>query len=186
VVFRINIGRQRFGQRFGWEIFVKIDIQQIRELLAIVSENDVAELTVEVGEEKVTIKKATTAVTTVLAAPAPESVSVRPVARELSFDPQVEVPVEQANKHASDSEKNFLAVTSPMVGTFYRSASPTSAPYVQVGDNVAVGQTVCIIEAMKLMNDMPSEVAGRVVKVCVENGSTVEYGQQLFLVDPKV
>jgi acetyl-CoA carboxylase biotin carboxyl carrier protein len=72
-----------------------------------------------------------------------------------------------------------------MVGTFYRAASPTAAPYVDIGDRITVGQTVCIIEAMKLMNDMPAEVAGRIVKVCVDNGSTVEYGQPLFLVDPK-
>lgn len=72
-----------------------------------------------------------------------------------------------------------------MVGTFYRAGSPTSNPFVNVGDHISVGQTVCIIEAMKLMNDMPSEVSGKIVKVCVDNGTTVEYGQQLFLVDPK-
>jgi acetyl-CoA carboxylase biotin carboxyl carrier protein len=72
-----------------------------------------------------------------------------------------------------------------MVGTFYRAASPTAAAFVNVGDRVNVGQTVCIIEAMKLMNDMPSEVAGKIVKILVENGTTVEYGQALFMVDPK-
>jgi len=72
-----------------------------------------------------------------------------------------------------------------MVGTFYRAPSPGAANYVEIGDRVSVGQTVCIIEAMKLMNDMPTEVAGRVVKILVENGTTVEYGQPLFLVDPR-
>ena len=75
--------------------------------------------------------------------------------------------------------------TSPMVGTFYRSPSPAVPAFVKVGDYITVGQTVCIIEAMKLMNDMPAEVAGKVLRICVENGTTVEYGQQLFLVDPR-
>jgi acetyl-CoA carboxylase biotin carboxyl carrier protein len=72
-----------------------------------------------------------------------------------------------------------------MVGTFYRSPSPSAPPFLDVGDKVTVGQTVCIIEAMKLMNDLPSEVSGKVVRICVENGTTVEYGQPLFMVDPK-
>lgn len=72
-----------------------------------------------------------------------------------------------------------------MVGTFYRAPSPGAANYVEIGDRVSVGQTVCIIEAMKLMNDLPSEVSGKIVKICVDNGTTVEYGQTLFLVDPK-
>jgi acetyl-CoA carboxylase biotin carboxyl carrier protein len=72
-----------------------------------------------------------------------------------------------------------------MVGTFYGSPSPTAPAFVKPGDRVTVGQTVCIIEAMKLMNDLPSEVAGKIVKICVDNGTTVEYGQTLFLVDPK-
>jgi acetyl-CoA carboxylase biotin carboxyl carrier protein len=83
------------------------------------------------------------------------------------------------------SQEHLVAITAPMVGTFYRASSPTTPPYVEVGDQISVGQTVCIIEAMKLMNDLPSEVAGKVVKLCAENGSTVEFGQQLFLVDPR-
>ncbi|MCW5822844.1 MAG: acetyl-CoA carboxylase biotin carboxyl carrier protein [Cyanobacteria bacterium TGS_CYA1] len=84
-----------------------------------------------------------------------------------------------------EAAANYLQITSPMVGTFYRAPSPGAANYVEIGDRVSVGQTVCIIEAMKLMNDMPTEVAGRVVKILVENGTTVEYGQPLFLVDPR-
>jgi acetyl-CoA carboxylase biotin carboxyl carrier protein len=77
-----------------------------------------------------------------------------------------------------------LVVTSPMVGTFYRAPAPDADPYIEVGDPVTVGQTVCIVEAMKLMNEIESEVKGRVVKILVENAQPVEYGQKLFLIEP--
>ena len=93
----------------------------------------------------------------------------------------------QAPRTEQEAPENngLVPVASPMVGTFYRSSSPSAPPFVEVGDTIAVGQTVCIIEAMKLMNDLPAEVAGRIVKVCVENGTTVEYGQPLFMVNPR-
>jgi len=163
---------------------VKIDIEQIRELLAIVAANDVAELTLQAGEEKVTIKKVS-GVASLVVPPTP-SVSIEqvvPVRREAAIDLPLE-PLKK-EKEPEESTNGLVPVASPMVGTFYRSPSPNAPAYVEVGDRIVVGQTVCIIEAMKLMNDMPAEVAGRIVKICVENGSTVEYGQQLFLVDPK-
>jgi acetyl-CoA carboxylase biotin carboxyl carrier protein len=86
---------------------------------------------------------------------------------------------------AATDNGDLTAISSPMVGTFYRSSSPSAPPFLEVGDKVTVGQTVCIIEAMKLMNDLPSEITGKVVKICAENGATVEYGQQLFLIDTK-
>ncbi len=179
---------------------MKIDLDQIRDLLNVVSSTDVSELTIEFGDQRITVKKdlgsknvsvnansghnsaasnsggeqnnssstkqsqssaSTAAVATPAPAPAPAPA-------------KVEEPV-----------TNYLQITSPMVGTFYRAPSPGSANYVEIGDRVSVGQTVCIIEAMKLMNDMPTEVAGRIVKILVENGTTVEYGQPLFLVDPR-
>jgi acetyl-CoA carboxylase biotin carboxyl carrier protein len=162
---------------------VKIDIDQIKELIAIVAANEVAELTVEVGGEKVTIKKSGVAVPTMQSGSSHMSFEV-PARTEHK---EVSKTTEHQEKPAepSESTNGLLAVTSPMVGTFYRSPSPNAPSYVEVGDRIAIGQTVCIIEAMKLMNDMPTEVAGRVVKVCADNGSTVEYGQHLFLVDPK-
>jgi acetyl-CoA carboxylase biotin carboxyl carrier protein len=164
---------------------VNIDLDQIRTLLQVVSQTDVVELTIEVGEEKVTIKKSPVVVASsvTLSTPAaPQMVPSPPVAGEISFEPKSES--HQVKSEGSVSA-DLVPVTSPMVGTFYRSSSPTTQPFVQIGDRITVGQTVCIIEAMKLMNDMPSEVSGRIMKVCVDNGSTVEYGQQLFLVDPK-
>jgi acetyl-CoA carboxylase biotin carboxyl carrier protein len=82
-------------------------------------------------------------------------------------------------------EANLPAIKSPMVGTFYSAAAPGQPPFVGVGDGIAVGQVVCIIEAMKLMNEIHSDVAGRVVKILVTNGQPVEYGQTLFLIDPR-
>ena len=84
----------------------------------------------------------------------------------------------------SASEAHLLTIEAPMVGTFYRASSPTAEPYVSVGDLVKEGQILCIIEAMKLMNEIESKVAGRIVKVLVENAHPVEFGQPLFLIDP--
>ena len=166
---------------------MKIDLQQIRDLLDIVTKTDITELTIEIGEEKVTIKKSGPLAQSVqldLSADNPAMVvNPSPARTEMSFEPKLQAPEPAAESSAALN--GLVPVTSPMVGTFYRASTPTANPYVEVGDRIAVGQTVCIIEAMKLMNDMPSEVSGRIVKVCVENGSTVEYGQQLFLVDPK-
>ncbi len=152
---------------------MKIDFEQIRELLTVVSETDITELTIESGEERVTVKKS---------GPAGQVVTMAPVAKAA---PEIINASPDAPEPKGTEANGLLPITSPMVGTFYRSPSPSAPSFIDIGDSIAVGQTVCIIEAMKLMNDMPSEISGRVVKVCVENGSTVEYGQPLFLVDPR-
>lgn len=153
---------------------MKIDFEQIRELLTVVSETDITELTIESGEERVTVKKS---------GPAGQLVTVAPAARPA---PELINAAPDAPSDIKGNDTNgLLPITSPMVGTFYRSPSPSAPSFVDIGDAVTIGQTVCIIEAMKLMNDLPSEISGRVVKVCVENGTTVEYGQPLFLVDPR-
>jgi len=168
---------------------VKIDLEQIRELLTVVSATDVTELTIEFGDQKITVKKAAPVVAAVDSKPIvvkTEHVAPAVVLPKLSqpaAEPKQEQPPADAGHEGSAN--GFVEITSPMVGTFYRSPSPDAAPFVQIGDRVNVGQTVCIIEAMKLMNDMPAEVSGKVVKILVDNGTTVEYGQPLFLVDPK-
>lgn len=177
---------------------VKIDLQQIKELLGIVSSTDVTELTIEFGDQKITVKKEKQAPTTIeipmsqMMAPArpatthAEHVAPQPVAAPAPAPAPVKAePVASSNHNEDNGTANTVAITSPMVGTFYQSPSPTAAAFCKVGDRVSVGQTVCIIEAMKLMNDLPSEVSGKIVKICVENGTTVEYGQTLYLVDPK-
>jgi acetyl-CoA carboxylase biotin carboxyl carrier protein len=90
-----------------------------------------------------------------------------------------------ATTSVSDANTGFLTVTSPIVGTFYRSPSPDADPYIEEGDSVKKGQVLCVVEAMKLMNEIESEVDGRLVKILVENTKSVEYGQALFLIDPK-
>jgi len=167
---------------------VKIDLEQIKVLLDMVSKTDVAELTIEVEGEKVTIRKPTT--NTVVTAHLPEPNAVHALSTAIKESQIAQAPAanlssgKNANTESSGIADNLVAITAPMVGTFYRASSPSASPYAEVGDKISVGQTVCIIEAMKLMNDLPSEVAGKVVKVCAENGATVEYGQQLFLIDP--
>jgi acetyl-CoA carboxylase biotin carboxyl carrier protein len=174
---------------------VKIDLQQIKELLGIVSSTDVTELTIEFGDQKITVKKtpAPPALTTIeLPVAAGRSVAAAAVHHEvvprpaaLPSAPESVVKSEGSTANEDNGNANTVAITSPMVGTFYGAPSPTAPVFVKIGDKVTVGQTVCIIEAMKLMNDLPSEVSGKIVKVCVDSGTTVEYGQTLFLVDPK-
>lgn len=173
---------------------MEIDLKQISELISVVTDTDITELTIEHGDQKITLKKGGNVqpATQMIYAEAPaHAVHAAPAQKNnvMSFEPKSEPkadvkPAESTPAPAANAQ-DLISVTSPMVGTFYRAGSPTAKPFVEIGDRISIGQTVCIIEAMKLMNDMPSEVAGRIVKVCVDNGSTVEYGQQLFLIDPK-
>lgn len=175
---------------------MKIDLDQIRELLSVVSSTDVTELTIEFGDQRITVKKAP-AKTEIIQAASPKSIVVKseePAAshsQEINVAPpqdpaqSMNLPVAPAESVEPSPTNGYIEITSPMVGTFYRAPSPEAPPFVDIGDHVNEGQTVCIIEAMKLMNDMPSEVSGKIVKVIAKDGSTVEYGQTLFLVDPK-
>jgi acetyl-CoA carboxylase biotin carboxyl carrier protein len=174
---------------------VEIDLKQISELIAVVTDTDITELTIEHGDQKITLKKGGNvqpATQMIFAEPHALAAHAAPPQKNnvMSFEPKAEVraearAAEPASAPVAVNNADLISVTSPMVGTFYRAGSPTAKPFVDIGDRISIGQTVCIIEAMKLMNDMPSEVAGRIVKVCVDNGSTVEYGQNLFLIDPK-
>ncbi len=170
---------------------MKIDLQQIKELLGIVSSTDVTEFTIEFGDQRITVKKDRAALAQTIEVP----VQARPQAQAaaVAVAEPVKAPVPEpaakaeAHAHSDDNgaSANTVAITSPMVGTYYGQPSPTAPAFVKINDRISVGQTVCIIEAMKLMNDLPSEVSGKIVKICVDSGTTVEYGQTLFLVDPK-
>lgn len=153
-----------------------MNFKEIKELIKIVHETDIGELTLENDEGwKLAIKKASSPV----AAPPPP---VRPAtngrAREAEAVSKGETPPEESEQNG------HVTIVAPMVGTFYRASAPDAKPYVEVGDTVDVGQPLCIIEAMKLMNEIESEVKGQVVRVLVENAQPVEYGQPLFLVEP--
>ena len=155
-----------------------MDIKQIQELIKFVSRSGVNEVAIEQENFKITIKtnQAPTVVTATI--PAAPATTVLPAA----VAPQP-VSVTETKPAAEDTSK-YITIKSPMIGTFYRSASPDKPFFVNVGDEVSTGKVICIIEAMKLFNEIESEVSGRIVKVLVENASPVEYDQPLFLVEP--
>jgi len=164
-----------------------MNFKEIQELIRLVGKSELSEFKMKDGEFELTIK-------TQRAGKLQEnvqSVSYLPVAAPLSVPA---IPVNQSKTETetapttSTSEKavvkNQIEIKSPMVGTFYRSGSPDKPPYIKVGDKVEPGNTVCIIEAMKLFNEIESEVKGTIVKVCVEDASPVEYDQVLFILEP--
>ncbi|RCH56731.1 acetyl-CoA carboxylase biotin carboxyl carrier protein [Mucilaginibacter hurinus] len=158
-----------------------MDIKQIQDLIRFVSKAGVNEVSIEQDDFKITIK--TGQVQTVVNAtiPAPPVAPAAPVAAA----PVAAEPVNAAPAAVSPSDtSNYITVRSPMIGTFYRSAGPEKPLYVNVGDEIKPGNVLCIIEAMKLFNEIESEVSGRIVKILVDNASPVEYDQPLFLVEP--
>ena len=144
----------------------------IERLAKIISDNGLTEISLEDGEQAITIRKdlPEVIVGASSSAPAPAAVSVP---SEPAVDAEKQEEPAQTGK----------AITSPMVGTFYSASAPDAAPFVEVGSEVAVGDVVCIIEAMKLMNEIKSEQSGKIVKICVKNGDPVEFGQVLMYVE---
>jgi acetyl-CoA carboxylase biotin carboxyl carrier protein len=161
-----------------------MDLKEIQALIKFVSVNGVDEVEINRKDFKLLIKKNPIQVT---AAPIPvQTVNLPSTSAMVSAPPQAPaVPVGASPSPATEPKAdNWVAIKSPMVGTFYRSANPESPSFVNVGDEVKAGKVVCIIEAMKLFNEIESEVSGKIVKVLVENASPVEYDQPLFLVEP--
>lgn len=151
-----------------------IDYKELKEILKYINDANITEFKLELADFKIEIKKGSTIPMQAIMAAAPQVVHAAPA-------PVAHAAVE-APKAAADDK--FLKVTSPMVGTFYASPAPGAKPFVQLGDTVKPGQTVCIIEAMKLMNDISSEVSGKVAQILVQDGQAVEYGQVLMLIEP--
>lgn len=168
-----------------------MDLNEIKQLIRLVDEKRFAEFELERGDFKLRIKRVLPPVDTPAPATPMTMVTSGPVAspspapaEAVPLQIQQSVPVLQVETAGAAAEVDLHMVRSPMVGTFYRSPSPTAAPFVQVGDRVERGTVLCIVEAMKLMNEVPSDVAGEVVSILVENGQPVEYGQPLFAIKP--
>jgi acetyl-CoA carboxylase biotin carboxyl carrier protein len=154
-----------------------MDIKQIQDLIRFVSKSGVNEVSIEQENFKITIK--TNQVQTVVNATLPEH-HAAPPAPVASAAPAIAAPVAAPVAEPS----NYVTIKSPMIGTFYRSASPEKPLFANVGDEIEPGTVLCIIEAMKLFNEIESEISGRIVKILVDNASPVEYDQPLFLVEP--
>ena len=153
---------------------MKYEIEYIEKIAKIVADNQLTEITLEDGEQAIVIRKDSTVVAAspvALSAP----VANAPVAQSAPASVNEEKAATPANKGT--------AITSPMVGAFYAAPAPGAKPFVKVGDVVSVGQVVCIVEAMKLMNEIEAEVSGKITEICVEDGQSVEYGQVLMYVE---
>ena len=146
---------------------MKFDIEYVEKLAKILADNSLTEISLEDGEQAITLRKE---VTGVIAAPAVSA----PAAAPQPSVPQSEKPAEV---------KKGRPVTSPMVGTFYKAPSPDSDPFVSEGSAIKQGDVVCIVEAMKMMNEIKAEISGKVVEICVEDGQPVEFGQVLMYVE---
>jgi acetyl-CoA carboxylase biotin carboxyl carrier protein len=155
-----------------------MDLKQIHELIKIVNKSNIGEISIEDKDGKVTIKQKEEAVVTV-AAPQPQ---VYTTAQPVAAAPAPAAPA--AAPAAPAKADNLVTIKSPMIGTFYRRSSPDKPLLAEVGTEIAPGKVVCIIEAMKLFNEIESEIKGTIVKVLVEDASPVEYDQPLFLVEP--
>lgn len=162
-----------------------MDFKQIQELIKMINKSNIGELTIEQKDFRVTIRQKEEQVTQVVAAPVqapvyaapPPSAAIAPA--QASATPAADKP-----KAAEPAATNLVTIKSPMIGTFYRRSTPDKPNLVEVGDEVSSGKVVCIIEAMKLFNEIEAEISGKIVKVLVEDASPVEYDQPLFLVEP--
>jgi acetyl-CoA carboxylase biotin carboxyl carrier protein len=182
---------------------VSLDLHELRELLAAINQTDIAEFTLKSADFELTIRRGIRAEDSsyVLSSPQPavsEAASLPLVSPSVSVAPAAASSLEASSRSTAatpvsppsppvpppTNDRRLVDIISPMVGTFYRSPSPDDSPFVEVGDRVRKGQTVCIIEAMKLMNELEAEVGGEIVEILVQNGEPVEYGQPLMRVTP--
>ena len=149
-----------------------MDLRKLKTLIDLVETSGIAELEIQEGEERVRITRT--------APPGHQSVTLHaaPAPAAPAAPPAVAAPVPEAAPAAAEGH----TVKSPMVGTFYRSASPGAAPFVEIGDTIAQGDTLCIVEAMKLMNEIEADASGTIKAILVENGQPVEFGQPLFVI----
>ena len=154
-----------------------IDIEQVKELVQLMVDNELSELDVSEGESKIKLRRGASG-EVVMTTPAMQSGQVMPVAVTAMAPATTAVP----EAAPAEPEQSLTEIKSPMVGTFYAAESPDVGPFVSVGDNIVPDTVICVVEAMKVMNEIKAECAGQIVEVCVENAQPVEYGQVLFRV----
>jgi acetyl-CoA carboxylase biotin carboxyl carrier protein len=158
-----------------------MDIKQIQELVKLINKTNIGEITIEEEGVKITVKQKKDPVQHIIAGGSAPSYTPAPAA---AAAPAAAPATPVSTKPAEPKADNLVTIKSPMIGTFYRQAGPGKPILASVGEDVTQGKVVCIIEAMKLFNEIESEVKGKIVKVLVEDASPVEYDQPLFLVDP--
>ncbi len=157
-----------------------MNLNEIQDLIKFVAKQKVTEVEIEKKDFKITIKSEKEEIHVAHVAPAP--VAAPSAIQAPSVAPAPAAPAEPAP--AKEDSSNYITVKSPMIGTFYRSANPESDPFVNVGDSIKPGDVLCIVEAMKLFNEIEAEVSGKIVKVLVDDASPIEFDQPLFLVEP--
>jgi acetyl-CoA carboxylase biotin carboxyl carrier protein len=165
-----------------------MDFKQIQELIKLVSKSGISEFSIENQDIKLKIKTGYTVAPQQISMPqmVMPALQQQPVYQQISQAPQTEQTVESAPEVKSNGGGgNFVTIKSPIVGTFYRSSGPDKDPFVKVGDDIEVGSVLCIIEAMKLFNEIESEFKGKIVKILVDDASPVEFDQPLFLIEPR-
>ena len=166
---------------------VDLSFNELRELITAIDETDIAELDLKSEDWELSIRKGAQGAVVIpqagapMAAPMPANI---PAAMPMMAPPPVAPAPASPAPPPPIADSKYVEITSPMVGTFYRSPAPDEPPFISVGDSIGNGQTVCIIEAMKLMNELEAEVSGKVVEILVENAEPVEFGQVLMRVDP--
>jgi acetyl-CoA carboxylase biotin carboxyl carrier protein len=159
-----------------------MDIKQIQELVKLINKTNIGEITIEEERVKITVKQKKDPVQHIVANAGAPVYQAQP--QQAPAAASATIPPATPAKTAEPKADNLVTIKSPMIGTFYRQSGPGKPIFASVGDEVTVGKVVCIIEAMKLFNEIESEVKGKIVKVLVEDASPVEYDQPLFLVDP--
>ncbi len=156
-----------------------MNLDELERIIRLVEKSEIAELEITRFGQKIRISKNSNVMSVKTERKEPSTIEVN-----LGSSPVEKSVDKKEEKVIEERPKNVVAITSPIVGTFYRAPAPDAPPYVEVGDIVKPGQVVCIVEAMKLMNEIESEVAGKIIKICVKNEEPVEYGQELFLLEP--
>lgn len=163
-----------------------MDIRKVKKLIELLEESGIAELEIKEGEESVRISRGASAAAAPSAPPPPPAPAAAPppsAAQAQLHTPATSEPAEDTDTGTGSDVPSGHVVESPMVGTFYTASSPSSAPFVEVGQRVNAGDTICIIEAMKILNQIEADVSGTVKAILVENGSPVEFGQPLMVIE---